>query len=186
MLNLPLFVEQLNLVVSKVNSIDQDICDLLCAHLNAEVHVYSKPNSNGISYPIVTDGAVLGHLNIHRSDLTKDEMLILHIAMATLTIMLREKINYSKTAVRNLISSLSFSELIAVTYIVKALDEAGKAEGLINGGSIAENLGFTRSIVTAALKKLESSGLVESRSLGMKGTYVRIKEPLLVKEIKKF
>ena len=34
-----------------------------------------------------------------------------------------------------------------------------------------------------ALRKLESAGLIESRSLGMKGTYIKVLSPLFVEEL---
>ena len=34
--------------------------------------------------------------------------------------------------------------------------------------------GITRSVIVNALRKLESAGVIESRSLGMKGTHIKI------------
>ncbi|NLG95425.1 MAG: GTP-sensing pleiotropic transcriptional regulator CodY, partial [Acetomicrobium flavidum] len=36
-----------------------------------------------------------------------------------------------------------------------------------------------------ALRKLESAGLIESRSLGMKGTYIKILSPIFLDELNK-
>jgi len=33
------------------------------------------------------------------------------------------------------------------------------------------------------MRKLESAGVVESRSLGMKGTYIRVKNPYFLSEL---
>ena len=38
---------------------------------------------------------------------------------------------------------------------------------------IADRVGITRSVIVNALRKLESAGVIESRSLGMKGTYIK-------------
>lgn len=35
-------------------------------------------------------------------------------------------------------------------------------------------MGITRSVIVNALRKLESAGVIESRSLGMKGTYIKV------------
>ncbi|WP_442600952.1 GTP-sensing pleiotropic transcriptional regulator CodY [Paenibacillus sp. KN14-4R] len=69
------------------------------------------------------------------------------------------------------IGSLSFSELEAVERIFEELD--GK-EGLLVASKIADRAGITRSVIVNALRKLESAGVIETRSLGMKGTYIRI------------
>ena len=80
------------------------------------------------------------------------------------------------------ISSLSYSELEAVIYI---LDELGGMEGLLVASKIADRIGITRSVIVNALRKLESAGIIESRSLGMKGTYIKILNEKIFKEIKK-
>jgi len=85
-------------------------------------------------------------------------------------------------AVRAIINSLSFSELEAATHVMKTLDGG---EGLLVAGKIADKLGFARSVVTSALRKLEGANLIETRSLGMKGTYIRIKDALLIEELGK-
>ena len=44
-------------------------------------------------------------------------------------------------------------------------------------------VGVTRSVIVNALRKLESAGLIESRSLGMKGTYIKVLSSLFVEEL---
>lgn len=39
---------------------------------------------------------------------------------------------------------------------------------------IADKLGITRSVIVNALKLLEVTGVIETRSMGMKGTYIKI------------
>jgi transcriptional pleiotropic repressor len=69
------------------------------------------------------------------------------------------------------ISSLSYSELEAIEHIFNELE--GK-EGLLVASKIADRVGITRSVIVNALRKLESAGVIESRSLGMKGTYIKV------------
>ncbi|AQP52946.1 GTP-sensing pleiotropic transcriptional regulator CodY [Vagococcus penaei] len=75
------------------------------------------------------------------------------------------------TAVQMAISTLSFSELKAVKAIFDALEGT---EGRLTASTIADQIGITRSVIVNALRKLESAGVIESRSLGMKGTYIKI------------
>lgn len=77
----------------------------------------------------------------------------------------------SKAVVQMAISSLSYSELEAVEHIFEELD--GK-EGLLVASKVADRVGITRSVIVNALRKLESAGVIESRSLGMKGTYIKV------------
>lgn len=88
----------------------------------------------------------------------------------------------SRAAVQVAVSSLSYSESEAVEHIFDELD--GK-EGLLVASKIADRVGITRSVIVNALRKLESAGVIETRSLGMKGTYIKILNDRLLDEIKK-
>ncbi len=87
-----------------------------------------------------------------------------------------------KAVVQVAVGSLSFSELEAVDHIFEELE--GK-EGLLVASKIADRVGITRSVIVNALRKLESAGVIETRSLGMKGTYIKILIPQLVDELEK-
>ena len=76
-----------------------------------------------------------------------------------------------KAACQIAIGTLSFSEQEAVDHI---FDELDGEEGLLVASKIADSVGITRSVIVNALRKLESAGVIESRSLGMKGTYIRV------------
>ena len=69
------------------------------------------------------------------------------------------------------IGTLSYSEIEAVQQIFAELEGS---EGLLVASKIADRSGITRSVIVNALRKLESAGVIESRSLGMKGTRIKI------------
>ena len=48
------------------------------------------------------------------------------------------------------------------------------AEGILVASKIADRVGITRSVIVNALRKFESAGVIESRSSGMKGTYIKV------------
>ena len=87
-----------------------------------------------------------------------------------------------KTVVQMAIGTLSYSELEAVEHIFEELN--GK-EGLLVASKIADRVGITRSVIVNALRKFESAGVIESRSLGMKGTHIKILNDKLIDELKK-
>ncbi|MFV0559731.1 MAG: GTP-sensing pleiotropic transcriptional regulator CodY [Enterococcus sp.] len=93
-----------------------------------------------------------------------------------------EKNIRSTTAVQMAINTLSYSELKAVQAIFEALDGD---EGRLTASSIADKIGITRSVIVNALRKLESAGIIESRSLGMKGTYLKVLNPRFKDELAK-
>ncbi|MBK5253659.1 MAG: GTP-sensing pleiotropic transcriptional regulator CodY [Peptostreptococcaceae bacterium] len=87
-----------------------------------------------------------------------------------------EKIERQKNVVRQALETLSYSELEAVRCIFKELDGD---EGLLVASRVADRTGITRSVIVNTLRKLESAGVIESRSLGMKGTRLKIKNKYL-------
>ena len=87
-----------------------------------------------------------------------------------------------KAVVQLAIGTLSYSELEAVEHIFNELD--GK-EGLLVASKIADKVGITRSVIVNALRKFESAGVIESRSLGTKGTHIKILNDKLMDELKK-
>lgn len=141
--------------------------------------------------PISGAGERLGTLVLARlEEQFHDDDLILAEYGATVVGMeiLREKTEEieeearSKAVVQMAISSLSYSELEAIEHIFEELD--GK-EGLLVASKIADRVGITRSVIVNALRKLESAGVIESRSLGMKGTYIKVLNDKFLMELEK-
>jgi len=84
--------------------------------------------------------------------------------------------------VHSAISTLSFSELEAITHIFNELEGN---EGILVASKIADRVGITRSVIVNALRKFESAGVIESRSSGMKGTYIKVLNEAILDELKK-
>lgn len=87
-----------------------------------------------------------------------------------------------KSVVLMAIGTLSYSELEAMEHIFNELDGS---EGLLVASKVADRVGITRSVIVNALRKFESAGVIESRSLGMKGTHIKILNDKLLEELKK-
>lgn len=87
--------------------------------------------------------------------------------------------------VKSAIGTLSYSELEAIIHI---FDELDGNEGVLVASKIADRVGITRSVIVNALRKFESAGVIESRSSGMKGTYIKVLNDVVfeqLEEIKK-
>jgi len=84
--------------------------------------------------------------------------------------------------VKSAISTLSFSEMEAIVHI---FDELNGMEGILVASKIADRVGITRSVIVNALRKFESAGVIESRSSGMKGTYIKVLNDVVFNEIEK-
>ncbi|WP_462409260.1 GTP-sensing pleiotropic transcriptional regulator CodY [Neobacillus sp. Marseille-QA0830] len=141
--------------------------------------------------PIIGGGERLGTLILARlHEKFHDDDLILAEYGATVVGMeiLREKSEEieeearSKAVVQMAISSLSYSELEAIEHI---FEELNGQEGLLVASKIADRVGITRSVIVNALRKLESAGVIESRSLGMKGTYIKVLNDKFLVELEK-
>lgn len=88
----------------------------------------------------------------------------------------------NKAVVQMAIDTLSYSELEAMEHIFAELDGL---EGLLVASKVADRVGITRSVIVNALRKFESAGVIESRSLGMKGTHIKILNDNLLEELDK-
>ena len=84
--------------------------------------------------------------------------------------------------VQSAISTLSYSELEAIVHIFKELEGN---EGVLVASRIADRVGITRSVIVNALRKFESAGVIESRSSGMKGTYIKVLNDVVFDELDK-
>ncbi len=140
--------------------------------------------------PIIGGGERLGTLMLSRgsefdsTDLILAEFGATVIGMEVLRTQV-EKIEQSarqKAVVSIAFDTLSFSELEAVEHI---FDELNGTNGLLVASKIADKVGITRSVIVNALRKLESAGVVEVRSLGMKGTYIRVLNDYMMEELNK-
>lgn len=83
--------------------------------------------------------------------------------------------------VKAALKTLSVSEHEAMVSVFRELDWK---DGMLVASKVAEQEGITRSVIVNGLKKLESAGVIEAKSAGMKGTRVRICNENLILELK--
>jgi len=141
--------------------------------------------------PIIGGGERLGTLLLARleQEFDNDDLILAEYGATVVGMeILREKAEEieeearSKAVVQMAISSLSYSELEAIEHI---FEELNGTEGLLVASKIADRVGITRSVIVNALRKLESAGVIESRSLGMKGTYIKVLNSKFLVELEK-
>lgn len=141
--------------------------------------------------PIFGVGRRIGTLIIARydEDFTDDDLLLAEYGATVVGMeMLRdhtEKVEIEarkKATVQIALATLSYSEAEAAINILGELDGN---EGLLVASKIADRVGITRSVIVNALRKFESAGVIESKSLGMKGTYIKVLNEYLMDEVQK-
>ena len=141
--------------------------------------------------PIYGNGERIGTLIVAKYDATfsDEDLLLAEYAATVLGVQIlhdreaqvAEDVR-KKAMVQVAYDTLSYSELEA---IINILRELNGFEGLLVASKIADRVGITRSVIVNALRKFESAGLIETKSLGMKGTYIRVLNDLLFDELKK-
>ena len=117
--------------------------------------------------PIDIAGERLGTLFIYKQDATYEESA---------------EETRKEHVVQAAISTLSFSELEAIIHIFKELNGT---EGILVASKVADRVGITRSVIVNALRKFESAGVIESRSSGMKGTYIKVLNDYVFTELER-
>ena len=128
---------------------------------------------------------MLGKFNV---EFTDDDLILAEYGATMVGIeILRKKNkleaeeNRERIAVQIALDTLSYSEMEAIEHIFAELNGE---EGILVASKIADRVGITRSVIVNALRKFESAGVIESKSLGMKGTYIRLLNKYLIDGIK--
>lgn len=141
--------------------------------------------------PIVIAGERLGTLFVYKltEDYTIDDIILCEYGTTVVGLEMMRSVNEENVeesrklqVVKSAISTLSFSELAAITHI---FDEMDGKEGILVASKIADRVGITRSVIVNALRKFESAGIIESRSSGMKGTYIKVLNDVVFDELEK-
>ncbi len=141
--------------------------------------------------PIDIAGERLGTLFIYKKDKVYeiDDIILSEYGTTVVGLEMLRSVNEESAEetrkeqiVQSAISTLSFSELEAIIHI---FDELEGAEGILVASKIADRVGITRSVIVNALRKFESAGVIESRSSGMKGTYIKVVNDFVFKELEK-
>lgn len=84
-----------------------------------------------------------------------------------------------KAVFSSAVMTLSPLERRAMIVIFHELDGA---EGTLITSKVAEKVGITRTVIVNALRKLESAGLIKTKSSGMKGTHIVVLNDIVFTE----
>ncbi len=159
------------------------------------LEIFEKEQKTSYKYvtilPIYGNNRRLGSMVLARAnkkftdeDLILSEISATVVGMEIIRAMAQEKeIDARKLAIVNMaIDTLSYSELQAIHSI---FDELKGDEAILIASRIADRAGITRSVIVNALRKFESAGVIETRSLGMKGTRIKVLNEKLKSRLKK-
>lgn len=139
--------------------------------------------------PIDIAGERLGTLFIYKCDgqYDIDDIILCEYGTTVVGLEMLRAVNEEsaeemrkKAVVKSAIHTLSQSEMEAIIHI---FDELNGMEGILVASKIADRVGITRSVIVNALRKFESAGVIESKSSGMKGTYIKIVNDAIYDEL---
>ncbi|WMM26630.1 GTP-sensing pleiotropic transcriptional regulator CodY [Tissierella sp. MB52-C2] len=184
------FPKKYNEELLKYNETNENVREITDCVFD-QISECSYPDKVSTIIPINSGGKRLGTLVLARfgKEFTEEDLVLAEYS-ATIVGMeiLRAKSEEieedarKKSVVQMAIGTLSYSELEAMEHIFRELEGS---EGLLVASKIADRVGITRSVIVNALRKFESAGVIESRSLGMKGTHIKILNDKLIDELLK-
>jgi len=93
----------------------------------------------------------------------------------------KEKMQVAKNLLEKEILSLTELSVIEVVF-----EKINNNEGTVIASKIADELGLARSVTVNALSKLESANVVKTRSLGVKGTRIKVLNEQFFNALKEF
>lgn len=176
--------------VEKLNNFHESVLNHtdhgLCAYAEQPC-TYS--NKHVLLVPINGSGERLGTLILARFGCpfdTRDLVLAEYLGTVVGIEMLNDKSKQieergrERLVVQMAMRALSYSEVESIKHIIGDMSDS---EGVVVASKVADRVGVTRSVIVNALRKLGSAGIIESRSLGMKGTYIKILSPLFLEEL---
>ena len=139
--------------------------------------------------PLEGFGARFGYLLMYRNqtpydidDIVLAEYIGTLISLEMASSSYEDKVKGSKnsTDFRRIIRTMSETELKAAVKILEALKGE---DGIIKISELAKSIEVTRSVVVNAIKKLDTAGVISSKSCGPKGTFIQIYNDIVYKEI---
>ncbi len=151
---------------------------------NTEVNNYTA-----IIAPIEIAGERLGTLFLYKSGRIYDidDIILCEYGTTVVGLEMLRAVNEESAeesrkvaVIHSAIGTLSYSEMEAIVHIFEELDGM---EGILVASKIADRVGITRSVIVNALRKFESAGVIESRSSGMRGTYIKVLNDSVYEEI---
>ena len=161
-------------------------------NVNLQTLGFEEENSEkycAIISPIDIAGERLGTVFMYRSEKQYDieDIIVSEYGTTVVGLEMMRSVNEENAeearkvqVVKSAFSTLSFSELEAIIHI---FDELDGDEGILVASKIADRVGITRSVIVNALRKFESAGVIESRSSGMKGTYIKVLNEVIFDEL---
>ena len=90
---------------------------------------------------------------------------------------------HKKSNFSSALTTLTPLEQKAVSYVFHAM---GGEDGTLVTSKLAGKIGITRTVIVNALRKLESAGLIKTKSSGVKGTHIKVLNDIVYTEFNSY
>ncbi len=174
--------------------LNERFLNVLSTKENVNLETLGFENARAADYqvmisPIIISGERLGTLFMYKSAgrYEIEDIILSEYGTTVVGLEMMRSVNEENAEenrkiqiVKSALSTLSYSELEAILHI---FDELDGSEGVLVASKIADRVGITRSVIVNALRKFESAGVIESRSSGMKGTYIKVLNDAVFEEL---
>lgn len=178
------------------NNLNKRLNSILCTkeNVNLETLGFTRAEATGLAAivtPVLIAGNRLGHLFIYRKNniFNIDDIILSEYGASVIGLETmrseKEQGDRKETMKANVVAALaalSVTERIAIKRILSTLPKEG---GIVVTSNLALELDITRSIIVNAIKKFASAGIIDAHSGGMKGTYIKVLNDTVYKEIEK-
>ena len=144
---------------------------------------------HAVASPIYAGGERLGTLFLFKDHgwYEMDDIILIEYAATVVGLELLRSLTREadesdrrEQGVKSALDALTATEKEAMKHILNEMDNS---EALIVTSRIADETGIGRSMVVNAIRKMESAGIIESHSAGVKGTRIRVLNELIYEEL---
>ena len=190
---------EINKIVPNGSLIDSEINERLLSVLSTKEN--TSPLTLGLSdevykgyrlliAPIVMKSIRLGTLVLYKNapEFGIDDIILTEYATTIVGLEMENSLsqemaeeNRKIATARATVSLLTDGEVKAASEV---FSELSMMDGIVITSKVAENTGIPGTVIINALRKFEKAGLIETKSSGMKGTYIRILNDAIFEEIK--
>lgn len=171
--------------------IQNRLLDILSTNEHVSLGILGIQASDGYHMmvtPVSMGGERLGSLLVYRmgGEFSLEDVILNEYAATVIGLAMQRAVseelteeNRKESEVSSAFHTLSKTEKKAIFAVLEEMGE--KKEAMLVTSRLSEQAGITRSVLINALKKCAGAGVIETKSAGKKGTYVRIKNELFFK-----
>ncbi len=172
--------------LQKINSFNNILFNFKCSDLSLfdEYNQKKEDKFYGVLIPINVESTRILSILLFKqnSEFLKDEEIIFEIVSSFILMICINERNLKNSSILkknddiiSAINILSYTEIRAIQFII---NELNGNDGILIASRVADKVGITRSVIVNALRKLEGARIIQTTSMGVKGTRIKFLVPI--------